>query len=331
MKYSIIIPVYNRPDEVEELLDSLVKQEGDFSFEVVIVEDGSTLPCDKVLGKYKDKLSINYYAKPNTGRSDTRNVGMKLAKGDYFLFFDSDCVLPSQYFATLNKNLSESYSDCFGGPDAAHESFTDIQKAISYAMTSFFTTGGIRGGKQQLEKFKPRTFNMGFSRAVYERVGGFRDMFGEDIDLSIRILDAGFSIKLYRDVFVYHKRRISFKKFYKQVYNFGSGRISLALLHKGSMKLVHTLPALFLVGAVAVIILSLFLSFWFWLFPAFYTLLLLADAFTKTKSVKTTLLAVWTSYIQLVGYGWGFITAFVQKVLLGRGLESSETLKKVYK
>ncbi|MDR1226727.1 MAG: glycosyltransferase [Prevotellaceae bacterium] len=331
MKYSIIIPVYNRPDEVEELLESLVNQTGNFSFEMVIVEDGSTLPCDKVIEQYKGRLSISYHTKPNTGRSDTRNVGMELAKGDYFLFFDSDCVLPPQYFATLDQILSESYSDCFGGPDAAHESFSSVQKAISYAMTSFFTTGGIRGGKQQLEKFKPRTFNMGFSRAVYEKVGGFRDMFGEDIDLSIRIADAGFSIALYRDAFVYHRRRVSFRKFYKQVRNFGSGRISLALLHKGSMKLVHTLPALFLVGAIGIIILSVFLSLWFWLFPVFYTLLLLADAFIKTKSVKTALLAVWASYIQLVGYGWGFITAFVQKILLGRGLESSETLKKVYK
>jgi glycosyltransferase involved in cell wall biosynthesis len=331
MKYSLVIPVYNRPDEVEELLDSLVKQEGNFSFEVILVEDGSTLPCDKVAARYKDRLSITYHVKPNTGRSDTRNVGMKLAKGDYLLFFDSDCVLPPQYFAALDKNLRENYSDCFGGPDAAHDSFTNVQKAISYAMTSFFTTGGIRGGKQQLEKFKPRTFNMGFSQAVYEKVGGFRDMFGEDIDLSIRIANAGFSIMLYRDVFVYHKRRVSFARFYKQVRNFGSGRISLALLHKGSMKLVHTLPALFLLGTAAVVVVSILLSPWFWLFPAFYTLLLLVDAFIKTKSAKTALLALWASYIQIAGYGWGFIVAFVQKILLHRGIESSEVLKKVYK
>ena len=252
MFYSIIIPVYDRPGEAEELLKSLAAQEDTGAkIEVVLVDDGSTLPCAGVVKQYEHRLDIQYHYKPNTGRSDTRNVGMQLAKGDYFLFFDSDCILPPNYFSELEKNLREQYADCFGGPDAAHPSFTPVQKAINYAMTSFFTTGGIRGGKSQMEKFKPRTFNMGFSRAVYEKVGGFRDMFGEDIDLSLRIAGAGFRIALYRDVFVYHKRRVNFKKFYKQVRNFGSGRISLALLHKGSLKPVHTIPALMLLLATA--------------------------------------------------------------------------------
>jgi len=340
MLYSIIVPVYNRPEEVAELLESLVCQENKADFELVIVEDGSTLPCAEVIEPYTSQLTVNYHCKPNTGRSDSRNVGMQLAKGDYFLFFDSDCVLPSEYFTVLAKNLQENYADCFGGPDAAHESFTPVQKAISYAMTSFFTTGGIRGGKSTMEKFKPRTFNMGFSRKVYEKIGGFRDMFGEDIDLSIRIAEAGFRTVLYRDVFVYHKRRVSFKKFYKQVRNFGNGRISLAMLHKGSLKLVHTLPALMLiVGALWILSIICYLLFiiHYSLFiihcslPAAFCLLLFFDALIKTRSLKTALLAVWASLIQIVGYGWGFITAFVQKIILRRGLETQEKLKKVYK
>ncbi len=338
MFYSIIVPVYNRPDEVAELLESLSIQEDRAGFEVVIIEDGSTHPCIGVVEQYASQLNIHYYCKPNTGRSDTRNVGMQLAKGDYLLFFDSDCVLPPQYFSTLNKNLQTDYSDCFGGPDAAHASFSPTQKAISYAMTSFFTTGGIRGGKSQLEKFKPLTFNMVFSRKVYEKVGGFSDMFGEDIDLSIRFADAVFRIVLYRVVFLYHKRRVSFKKFYKQVRNFGSGRISLALLHKGSLKAVHTLPALMLVAAV---LLLCFLPFAFILSPATfylilflplaYLLLLFLDALRKNKNLKVALLAVGASVIQIVGYGWGFIAAFVQKIIFRKGLESRETLTKVYK
>ncbi|MDR0295223.1 MAG: glycosyltransferase [Prevotellaceae bacterium] len=336
MLYSIIVPVYNRSEELAELLESLVSQEGGANFEVIIVDDGSTSPCAEVVTHYASQMNIYYHYKPNTGRSDTRNVGMQLAKGDYFLLFDSDCVLPPQYFTELEKNLQKNYADCFGGPDTANESFMPVQKAISYAMTSFFTTGGIRGGKSSMEKFKPRTFNMGFSRKVYEKVGGFRDMFGEDIDLSIRIANAGFCIALYHDVFVYHKRRVSFKKFYKQVRNFGSGRISLAMLHKGSLKLVHTLPAFLLLLFIAYCLLfivhcSLFIVYCSLLLPAAYCLLLFSDALIKTSSPKVALLAVWASIIQIVGYGWGFITAFVQKIILRKGLETQEKLKKLYK
>ncbi len=329
--FSIIVPVYNRPDEVDELLASLVAQEGSAKFEMLIVEDGSTKPCEDIVKQYSDKLNIRYFTKPNTGRSDTRNYGMKEAKGSYFIFFDSDCIITPQYFQRLEENLIDNYSDCFGGPDAAHKSFSTTQKAINYAMTAFLTTGGIRGGKQQLEKFKPRTFNMGFSRKVYETVGGFNDMFGEDIDLALRIQKANFRIVLYRDVYVYHKRRVSIKKFFKQVYIFGTARINLALIHKGSLKAVHTLPPLFLLGGVALVVLSIVCSPWFLLPIGLYVLLLFIDSFTKTKSLKTALLAVIASCIQVVGYGWGFIRSFVEKIIFRKGLESSETLKRVYK
>jgi glycosyltransferase involved in cell wall biosynthesis len=327
--YSVIIPVYNRPQEVEELLKSLSEQPVK-NFEVIIVEDGSTCPCREVVEKFTKNLSVAYHAKPNTGRSDSRNVGMQLAKGDYFIFFDSDCIIPSGYFTRLTERLDTGYSDCFGGPDAAHSSFSDVQKAISYAMTSFYTTGGIRGGKQAMEAFKPRTFNMGFSRAVYEKVGGFNNMLGEDIDLSIRIAQAGFRISLYREVFVYHKRRISFAKFYRQVRNFGTARINLALLHKGSLRPVHALPALFLLGGAGIIA-AAFFSLWVLIIPACYTVLLFIDALVKTKGVKTALLSVCAACIQLAGYGWGFLRAGVSKIIFRRGLESNEKLVRIYK
>ena len=218
--FSIIVPVYNRIDEVSDLLESLTHQSNN-DFEIVLVEDGSTEPCKAVADQYADRLNLQYYHKSNEGRSIARNYGIVRANGDYFVFVDSDCVLPPDYIEQLHLSLRNDYSDCFGGPDAAHESFTDIQKAINYSMTSFLTTGGIRGGKVQLEKFVPRTFNMGFSRKVYEKVGGFREMFSEDIDMSTRIRLAGFSIKLFRNVSVYHKRRVDFKKVWRQVHVFG--------------------------------------------------------------------------------------------------------------
>ena len=330
MFYSIIIPVYNRPEEVAELLDSLSQQEGNIPFEVVIVEDGSTLPCREVVEKFARKLTVTYHAKPNTGRSDSRNAGMQLAKGGYFIFFDSDCIIPPGYFVRLEKKLTDDYSDCFGGPDAAHSSFSNVQKAISYAMTSFLTTGGIRGGKQAKKTFQPRTFNMGFSRAVYEKTGGFNNMLGEDIDLSIRIAQAGFRISLYREVFVYHKRRISFTKFYRQVRNFGTARINLALLHKGSLKPVHALPALLLFGGAGIVA-AAFFSLWALALPVGYTVLLFSDALVKTKSIQTALLSVCAAGIQLTGYGWGFIKAGVLKIIFRKGLESNEKLLRIYR
>ena len=206
--FSVIVPVYNRVDEVRDLLDSLVQQTCD-DFELVIVEDGSTIPCKELVESYADRISLQYYHKSNEGRSIARNYGIERAKGEYFVFFDSDCVIPPQYFEVLSAKLKENYSDCYGGPDAAHESFSDVQKAINYSMTSFLTTGGIRGGKVKLDKFVPRSFNMGYSRKVWESVGGFREMFSEDIDMSTRIRQAGFSIQLIREAYVYHKLVIS--------------------------------------------------------------------------------------------------------------------------
>jgi glycosyltransferase involved in cell wall biosynthesis len=329
IRFSIIVPVYNRPDETDELLSSLAAQSSK-NFEIVLVEDGSSIPSNEIVGKYGEHLNINYITKSNTGRSDSRNIGMKNALGNYFIFFDSDCIIPPLYFEVLEKNLENNYADCFGGPDNAHESFSDIQKAINYAMTSFWTTGGIRGGKINMEKYTPRTFNMGFSRAVYDAVGGFKDMYGEDIDLSMRIRNAGFSTKLYREAFVYHKRRGNLKKFYRQVYIFGVARINLYKLYPQALKPVHTLPAIFTLGSIVLLTAS-FLSVYF-LFPFMaFTLLLFFDSMAHCKNIRVTFLSVIACYIQLYGYGLGFIKSFTEKIILRKELENSETLKRTYK
>lgn len=327
--FSIIVPVYNRVDEVRDLLDSLSQQTSS-DFEVVIVEDGSSVRCDGVVKEYSEKISIQYFYKENEGRSIARNYGLERANGEYFLFFDSDCVIPPEYIATLKSALDANYTDCFGGPDSAHSSFTDTQKAINYSMTSFLTTGGIRGGKVQLEKFVPRTFNMGYSRKVWEKVGGFREMFSEDIDMSTRIRQAGFSISLIRDAYVYHKRRTNLKAFCRQIYVFGMSRITLYLLYPDSLKLVHWLPAVFVMGVVAMAVLAICLS-WMWILPLVaYLLAIFVTALFSTKNLKIASLSVITSVIQLGGYGVGFLKAYVWKILLrhGRNIEEEIAIRK---
>lgn len=331
--FSIIVPVYNRPDEVADLLKSLQAQT-DGGFEIVIVEDGSTVPALEARENpdgslepagYPD-LKLKYFRKDNEGRSIARNYGMLRADGDYFVFVDSDCILPPGYIASLRGSLKKSPHDCFGGPDAAHDSFTDTQKAINYAMTAFLTTGGIRGGKVSMEKFTPRTFNMGFSREVYDKVGGFRETFSEDIDMSTRIRLAGFSITLFPDVFVYHKRRVDMRKFWKQVHVFGMSRITLELLYPGSMKLVHWLPALFTVGAVALIIGSFFCK-WLLIPLLVYILALWIGGMLATRSLKVATLGVGAAMVQLVGYGTGFIKAYTEKIILGKGRDVKKEIE----
>ncbi len=324
-KYSVIIPVYNRIDEVDDLLKSL-SQQTFTDFEVIIVEDGSSQPCDDAVKRYADSVDVKYYFKSNEGRSIARNYGMERASGEYFIFFDSDCVIPQGYFRHLDDALKERPLDCFGGPDAAHDSFTPTQKAINHSMTSFLTTGGIRGGKISLEKFTPRTFNMGYSRKVYERIGGFREMFSEDIDMSTRIRNAGFSIGLIHDAPVYHKRRVDFRKFMRQVYVFGMSRITLYLLYPDSLKLVHWLPAVAVAGGMTLLLLGILVSPWFLLPLALYLLAIWVAALVSTHSVKIATLAVPASIIQLGGYGCGFLKAYTTKILLGRGRNIAEEI-----
>lgn len=322
--FSVIVPVYNRENEVRDLCESLLNQKTR-DFELILVEDGSTAPCKAVADEAAARgLNVHYYYKENEGRSIARNYGMERARGQWLVFFDSDCVIPPDYFTEAKRGLEGKDIDCYGGPDAAHDSFSDTQKAINYSMTSFLTTGGIRGGKVQLEKFTPRTFNMGFTREVYERVGGFREMFSEDIDMSTRIRNAGFRIGLIRPAYVWHKRRVDFRKFLRQVYVFGMSRITLELLYPGSMKIVHLLPAAFVLGSLFLILMGIFVSPW-WLVPlGAYLLAVFTGALVATKRLKIAMLAVPSAIIQLGGYGCGFLKAYTLKILFRRGRDISE-------
>src|SRR5574344_2692821 len=249
MLFSVIIPVYNRPDEIAELLDSLAVQT-DMSFEVLVLEDDSPHKCEDICLSYQDRLDIKYFFRPGLSRSERRNLGMDQAKGDYYLLFDSDCIITPDYIAIVKQCLLQDYADCFGGPDSADNNFSDLQKAINYSMTSIMTTGGIRGATKKKESFSPRSFNMGISKKCYTQVGGYRNMIGEDIDLSLRIKEAGFKTLLYPNAYVYHKRRVDICKFFHQVYTFGKARILLSKLHPGSLKIVHLLPMAFVLGSI---------------------------------------------------------------------------------
>lgn len=312
--FSIIIPVYNRPGEIAELLESLSKQLYS-NFEVVIVEDGSTIRCEDIVRDYATKFPICYYFKENSGPGLSRNYGAERAHGDYFIFLDSDCLIPAPYLQAVNESLDREYVDLFGGPDREHESFTILQKAINYSMTAMLTTGGIRGRKKSLEKFNPRSFNMGISRRAFEVTRGFGGMrAGEDIDMSIRIRKAGFESMLIPEAFVYHKRRVSFRSFFRQVYAFGKARIDLYLLYPESMKIVHVLPALFVLGSVTLIFLSFF-CIWAILPLLFYFCGIFAESLIKNKNLRIALLSILTSVVQLSGYGCGFIKAFICKIV----------------
>ena len=316
IKFSIIIPVYNRPHEVKELLQSMTEQT-DKDFEVVIVEDGSNLTCDLVCESYKYRLDLTYYYKENSGPGQSRNYGCKQANGNYYIFLDSDCILPLHYIETVKKALNDNPVDAFGGPDKAHPDFTRLQKAINYSMTSLFTTGGIRGKSEKLDKFYPRSFNMGYSDVVFKATDGFSTMrFGEDIDMSIRILKNGFQTKLFKEAYVYHQRRSSYNQFFKQVFNSGIARITLYKRHPDSLKLVHWLPAIFTVGMIAIFLLSVFVSPYFLLFIALHSLLLWTDATLRNQNGIVGFLSIITSYIQLSGYGFGFMTAAWKLIIL---------------
>ena len=317
MLFSLIIPVYNRPDEVDELLESLSQTDYNEIFEIVIVEDGSTIRCQDVAQKYGDKLDISYYYKENSGPGDSRNYGMKKARGDYFIIFDSDCIIPKEYLLEVDKALKQNYVDCFGGPDKALDSFSDIQKAINFAMTSFLTTGGIRGGSEKIDKFQPRSFNMGLSRKAFEASKGFGNIHpGEDPDLSIRLWNLGFETKLFPKAFVYHKRRIDWDKFSVQVNKFGKARPILNSWYPKYNKITFFFPTFFLIGFILAIVLLIFnhdllLKFYF----GYFLVLFLVSTY-QNKSLKIgylSLIAVWK---QFYGYGTGFLESFVKIIVL---------------
>jgi glycosyltransferase involved in cell wall biosynthesis len=314
--YSIIIPVFNRPEEIAELLQSLSGQTFN-NFEVIIVEDGSTKTCKTEVDSFAEKLDIRYFIKENTGQGFSRNFGFQKAKGDYFIVFDSDCILPESYLQYVEDNLSKELLDAFGGPDKAEQSFTIIQKAINYSMTSIFTTGGIRGNKKHAGTFHPRSFNMGISREVYNKTGGYIiTRMGEDIEFSIRIIKAGFKVGLIEDAFVYHKRRTSLVQFYKQLHFFGRARINVSRFYADELKLVHFFPLFFLVGWLALVV------SWFFYRPLFfiglsvaavYYWLIFMDSAIKNMSLPVGVLSVVAATVQLSAYAIGMVAEFFKR------------------
>ena len=339
MKYSIIVPVFNRPDEVRELLESLTRQTAK-DFEVIIVEDGSMIPCKDVCDKFAGILDLHYYYKDNSGPGQSRNYGAERANGEWLIVLDSDVVLPDGYVAAINESLTSC--DAWGGPDAAHPDFTPVQKAISYSMTSFFTTGGIRGGSSPLggnkrgalDKFFPRSYNMGVRRDVWNQLGGFSKMrFGEDIDFSYRIVEAGYKTALIPEAWVWHNRRTDFRKFFRQVFNSGIARINLTKRHPGTLKLVHLLPTVFTIGVIGLVLISaigrLLMYYcsndqwrWLCLLPwvpiVLYSLLIFVHSSLKNKSLYVGLLSIPAAFVQLMGYGLGFIKAWWKRCVLGQ-------------
>tara|TARA_R110002050_G_scaffold42777_7_gene102840 strand:+ start:28970 stop:29977 length:1008 start_codon:yes stop_codon:yes gene_type:complete len=316
LQFSFIIPVFNRPDEIQELLQSFIALDTHENFEIVIVEDGSNLSSQKVVENFKSKLNISYLFKENTGPGDSRNYGMTHAKGNYFIILDSDCILPPNYLSEVIKSLKEEFVDCFGGPDVAHKSFSNLQKAIDFSMTSFITTGGIRGNKNSVDAFQPRSFNMGISRKAFEESKGFGTIHpGEDPDLSIRLWDLGFKTKLIVEAYVFHKRRISWRKFYKQVYKFGMVRPILNQWHPGSKKLTYWFPTLFCLGIPIAFGLFFINITWGILAYMLYFLVAFLLALVNTKSIMVSVLSLPAIVIQFFGYGFGFLKSTLKLLI----------------
>lgn len=310
LHFSIIIPVYNRPDEINELLDSLTKQSYTKGFEIVIIEDGSTKKSDLIIEKYREQLEIKYLSKPNTGAGLSRNFGMKNARGNYYIILDSDVLVPPTYLKIVADELDKNYTDAFGGPDAAHTSFSPLQKAINYSMTSLLTTGGLRGNKKAKSKFQPRSFNFGISKKAFKVTQGFKERkIGEDIDLSFRLWENSFETQLIIDAFVYHKRRTSLSQFFKQTYKFGKERPLLSKQFPGTAKLTYWFPSVFVLGFLVVILSTIFACYFPLLAFSFYLFAVLVHSSILNKSMKIGLLSVVTTFVQFFGYGIGFITA----------------------
>jgi glycosyltransferase involved in cell wall biosynthesis len=316
-KYSVIVPVYNRPDEVNELLASLVEQHYK-NFEVVIVEDGSSIACKEVVDRYQSSLSIQYFVKANGGPGPARNYGYERAVGNYFVAFDSDCIIPTGYFDVVEEALLKFGYDAWGGPDRAHERFTAVQRAMGYTMSSILTTGGIRGGKKRVGWFQPRSFNMGISRKVFEKTGGFLfNRFAEDIELSFRMRDAGFRVGLIENAYVYHKRRTNFSQFFRQVFNFGKGRILIGRAHAGGVKLAHWFPSVFTLGLVALVLLPFVrttLSMAAACGAFIYFTSIFIHSLIVNRDVKVALLSVPSALVQLTGYGLGFLSEWIKGI-----------------
>ncbi|MFT6755319.1 MAG: glycosyltransferase involved in cell wall biosynthesis [Urechidicola sp.] len=312
--FSIIIPVFNRPSEIDELMHSLSVQSFKNDFDVVIVEDGSTDTCESVIEKYQDTLSINYFFKENSGAGLSRNYGMERASGTYFIILDSDVILPSHYLEEVENALLHNFTDAYGGADAAHASFTAMQKAINYSMTSVLTTGGIRGKKHSIEKFQPRSFNMGISKEAFSKTNGYSEMkYGEDIDLTFRLWEKGYKTQFIEKAYVYHKRRSTLSEFFNQTFNFGTARPILNRKYPSTSKLTYWFPSLFIIGLDISIILAIFGYTLFIKVYFIYFMILLIDSFFR-NGLKVAFLSIITSFTQFLGYGLGFLKSLFSSI-----------------
>ncbi len=311
MKFSVIVPVFNRPDEIKELLESLTKQTYK-DFEVIIVEDGSDIDCREVVEKYKSQLEIKYFYKDNERPAIARNFGARYAIGDYLVFVDSDVIVPPQYFKVVNRELEKDPVDAYGGPDAAAKDFNALQKAISYSMTAFITSGNIRGG-EKIDKYYPRSFNMGVKKKVFEAIGGFpvtRMWPGEDMVFAIEIIRRGYRTRLIKDAYVYHKRRNTLKSFFRQVFRFGKTRYIISRVYPETFKIFYLLPSFFTLGTIGLILLALW-KWWFILPVVLYAFIVFVDSLIRNKSLQVAFLSVLTAFIQHFGYGLGFIAGII--------------------
>jgi len=330
LEFSIIIPVYNRPLEIDELLRSITEQSFLNNFEVIVVEDGSGITSEKIIKKYQNDLNLGYYYKENTGPGMSRNFGMKNAKGNYFIILDSDCILPKQYLQEVFDALTKNYTHAFGGPDASHDSFTTIQKAINFSMTSVLTTGGIRGKKNTKNKFQPRSFNMGLSRIAFNKTKGFRKQnFGEDIDLTFRLWENGFDTQLIEKAYVYHKRRMDWMSFLKQTFNFGAARPILNIKFQKSSKITYWFPSLFILGIFLAVILSLVGNFYLLLIFGAYFLVILLDSLIKNRNLIVAVFSIWATVLQFVGYGSGFLRSIIRLHLFQKPVK--DTFPKMFR
>lgn len=308
LQFSIIVPVYNRPQEIDELLQSLTTQEFEDDFEVVIIEDGSENSSEEIVKNYSSKLNIQYFYKDNSGAGASRNYGMHRASGNYFIVLDSDVIVPPQYLSEVKRALENNYTDAFGGPDAAHSKFTALQKAINYSMTSVLTTGGIRGKKKSVGKFQPRSFNLGLSKIAFEKTEGFSKMkVGEDIDLTFRLWKNGFKTQLIAKAFVYHKRRSTIQQFFKQTKAFGTARPVLNNKYPETAKITYWFPSLFIIALDVAIIFALFGYWQFLVLFVGYFIGVFLDSLLQNKSIKVAFLSVVTTLVQFYGYGVGFL------------------------
>jgi len=318
LHFSLIIPVFNRPNEIDELLKSLTKQTFQNGFEVIVIEDGSTQTAANIIEKYSDLLNIKYFFKVNSGAGASRNFGMQKAKGNYFVIFDSDCIIPPNYLNEVEKALKKNYTDAYGGADMAHTSFTIFQKAINYSMTSFLTTGGIRGNKNSVDKFQPRSFNMGISKKAFEVTKGFSSMkIGEDIDLTFRLWENDFGTQFIKEANVYHKRRSTVQQFFKQTFAFGKARPLLSRRYPKTAKITYWFPTIFLVLLITSIILMVLDTPIFLLCFAIYFIGILIDSFIKSKNITVAVVSIISTIIQFTGYGLGFIYGMLMSRRIG--------------